>query len=555
MLFGICLTPGLGGQQKPQGSPAAPLTERPVALEGSEIGDTLREWYSNGTASGNVGDYYDNRDGGHSQLNMAPYPQLQMTEYTQEQVKNRENWGMQRRILPYAVFGNSSTSAPARGGGSIARSYYADPRGLSFLFAQYAHNNLYVYPEHEDHDPGHNGAGGYGDLFPTNTPYLIVSQGSSGSDRPFMQALPYVMASFRPDVKKKLVQSGLLMPTIQMILRSTGRSLSGTDDYLTGKAHPTVFRGSDVDTTAMVRMAHGITLSNMPPVVIVKAVQEDTPVKGVDCFEPELTEKLADTPDAVARVFRGSGYLRKMIVSAEGSVDLNHRPLKYYWAVLRGDPGKIKIEYHNPARSLAEITVPYCDRSPIAGGSPLESNRIDIGVFVHNGVYYSPPAFVTFYTLDNEARTYSADGRPLEIAYGSGTSSISIADWKAFFDALHTPSNSWQREFLWSQFTPGEISAFAGVSEEFSRIHITLIEAQKTREMADTAQIRAGETVKTLQAKTGCGRKKSRGQSERKFQGRSSRAIRRTWQGCQSAGGYGSPRGCSPQGRPGRAKL
>jgi len=75
------------------------------------------------------------------------------------------------------------------------------------------------YPEHRDHDVGLNGdGGGYGDVYPTNTPYLIASQGSSGSDQPFMRAIPFTLAAFRPEVKKKLVETGLLMPTIQMIL-------------------------------------------------------------------------------------------------------------------------------------------------------------------------------------------------------------------------------------------------------------------------------------------------------------------------------------------------
>ena len=129
-------------------------------------------------------------------------------------------------------------------GGSNARNYYASSEGLAFLFKQYVSNNLYIYPEHLDHDPGHNGVGGYGDLFPTNTPYLITSQGSSGSDQPFMRALPYVLAAFRPEVKKRLIQTGMLMPTIQMILRINNPHLSSSKDYLTGKAHPTVFPGS-----------------------------------------------------------------------------------------------------------------------------------------------------------------------------------------------------------------------------------------------------------------------------------------------------------------------
>jgi hypothetical protein len=95
----------------------------------------------------------------------------------------------------------------------------------------------------------------------------------------FMRALPYVLAAFQPDVKRKLIQSGLLMPTIQMILRATNRSLAGTKDYLTGKAHPTVFQGGNVDPLAMVEMAHGINLSDIPPIAIIRVLKEDEPVR------------------------------------------------------------------------------------------------------------------------------------------------------------------------------------------------------------------------------------------------------------------------------------
>ncbi len=181
----------------------------------------------------------------------------------------------------------------------------------------------------------------------------------------------------------------------------------------------------------------------------------------------------------IARIFRGSSYLRKIVVSAEQSKDLNNRPLRFYWAVLRGDPDKIRIEYLNSARSVAEITVPYHSRAPIAEGSRLESNRIDIGVFVHNGAYYSPPAFITFYSLDNEARAYGADGRVMEIAYGVGTSTISVSDWRAFFDLLALHSGSWPSTFLRKQFKTEEIAELEKVSEQFQKVHETLLAAQQ----------------------------------------------------------------------------
>ncbi len=42
---------------------------------------------------------------------------------------------------------------------------------------------------------------------------------------------------------------------------------------------------------------------------------------------------------------------------------------------------------------------------------------MDIGVFVSNGKYYSPPAFVTFYSLDNEQRVYDKSQRIQSVVY------------------------------------------------------------------------------------------------------------------------------------------
>jgi hypothetical protein len=497
----LCFTLWSAEPQGTQPPPAARIAERPVAVGGGEIGDLLRKWYADGTAAGNAGDYYDNRDGGHSSLNLKPYPQLQKIEYSNDQIKARLHWGMQGKILPYVVFGNSSTSAAPEQNGSIPRSYYTNSRGLEFLFAQYARNNLYIYPEHRDYDPGHNGMGGYGDLFPTNTPYLIVSQGSSGSDQPFMRALPYVLAAFRPDVKKRLIQSGLLMPTIQMILRFTCKNLKGSKDYLTGKAHPTVFEDANLDTKQMVEMAHAITLSNIPPIALIEVLQENVPAQGVDYYEPELTEKLADTPAVIARIFRGSGFTRTMKVSAEKSVDLNKRPLRYYWVILRGNPQKIKIEPQNSSGSVVEITITYFPRSAIAENSSMESNRVDIGAFVHNGSYYSPPAFITFYTLDNEARTYRPDNKPLEIAYDVGTPAISVADWQAFFSALDPHAESTSYGFLRRQFSAEGIAALSKVSEAFHKIHDALPALREKQEKAAAANKKAQEAVKAVQTK------------------------------------------------------
>ncbi len=133
------------------------------------------------------------------------------------------------------------------------------------------------------------------------------------------------------------------MPVIQMIFRSTNRHLQNPEITFLAKPIYRVQR-DDVDALAMVEMAHKITLADIPPIALIRTIKEDVPMPGRDYFDPGLTEKLAETPAAIARIFRGAGYLRQITVSAEGSRDLNNRPLKFHWTVLRGDPDRIKID-------------------------------------------------------------------------------------------------------------------------------------------------------------------------------------------------------------------
>ncbi|MFM7149136.1 MAG: hypothetical protein ACKO23_04770, partial [Gemmataceae bacterium] len=364
------------------------LRQRPISNVQGEAGNLLRQWWKEGTAAGNIGDWYDNRDREHSPFKLDLYPQLQKIKYTPADNKADRNWGLQPKVLPLVVFGNSSTSGLPNLNGSNVRIYYTMPGGLDLLQQQYLRNNLYIYPEHRDYDPGRSDVGGgYGDLYPTNTPYLITSQGSSYTDQPFMQAVAMTMAAFRPEVKKKLIETGLLMPTIQMVFRSSNKQVRKAEDYFTGSAHPPVFEGTQVDLPRMLKLAHSLQVDSLPPAIKLDVVEEDRVRPGADYFEaPGLTETLGNTVSVIARVFRGRQKERRMVVRVRDSLDLNGRPLTFRWVLLRGDEGRVSIKTKDAKGTEAEIKVDYQERRPIAPGSPMETNRVDIGVFAHNGV-------------------------------------------------------------------------------------------------------------------------------------------------------------------------
>src|SRR5262245_7624730 len=71
----VCLT-ALTAPPSVAQDPGADSASKPITTVQGKVGDLLRQWWKEGTAAGNAGDWYDNRDGAHSDLNTQPFPQL-----------------------------------------------------------------------------------------------------------------------------------------------------------------------------------------------------------------------------------------------------------------------------------------------------------------------------------------------------------------------------------------------------------------------------------------------------------------------------------------------
>lgn len=413
--------------------------------------------------------------------------------------------GLPNRIFPGITIGNCSMASGVRDAGSLPRMFYTIPQGMRLLFAQYLSNNLYVYPEHRDHDPGTNGSPGYGDVYPANTPYLLISQGSSYSDRPFVQALLKTLGAFRPEVRRRLKERRVIAPTLQQILRSHYGPTGSPFPYLSGQSHPTVFNGELLDEMAMVRAAHDLRLDTLPPLIHLAVIREDTPTHGIDFFEPEnlRSERLFDTNSAIARVYRSRQPTRSITVSARQSIDINNRPLAYRWVLLRGDPNLVRI---TPAEDggQAEILIAHHPRRPIHEGSSISSSRVDIGVFAHNGIHYSAPGFVTLFTLDNEQRIYDGDGRLLEIYYGARTTEYSLKpispeQWMATLKKLQQgPDSHDLSRLLRTTIDPKQVESLASIYRAADPIHAELI---TVRDRARSRAFELENQLKTAQAK------------------------------------------------------
>lgn len=394
-------------------------TQAQITTRSDNVGKLLNQWQSEGSAAGLGAFMYENRDGRHSMLDVKTYPQLQLLKPTAEEKASKRDLGPAGLVRMFPVFGNCSMAAPADKGGSLPRFYLQGQSGFDFLSNQYLHNNLYFYPEHQDYDTGYNGQNGWGDLYPANTPYIVISQGSSYTDRPFLQAFLSTAAAFSPETQALLIKSRALMPTLQGIFRRSNRMVKNEDDYLQGKAHPAVFESAQIDEEKMVGLAHAMTRATVPPVVVLEMLKEDSCNPNRDFFDTAniKNEKLGTSPCAMARVFRGSERQRHYTLSAKRTADFMQRSLTMKWVLLQGDPDRVKIE---PTGDGMEATITVDWHPALQASTGITTHRVDIGVFANNGMGWSAPALFSIFMLPNEARFYDATGRLEEICYDAG---------------------------------------------------------------------------------------------------------------------------------------
>ncbi|TNF65138.1 MAG: hypothetical protein EP307_00470 [Rhodobacteraceae bacterium] len=363
-----------------------------------------------GRAAGNAGDLYENRDRDHSRLPAASHPQLTHVYYDAPAREAGLDYGLAGPVIFDApLIGNSST---AIGVGPLWRSQarlaLTMPLGATLLYQNYLAGQMHVYPEHRDHDPE------FGDLFPANTPFFLVSQGSSYTDRPHLEALAMILAALRPETKAYLIENQILSATVQMILRRSLIPVLSREAYLSGQAHPSVIPGDHLNLSRMVSLANAMTPETVPPMVRMVVVSETQGVEGVDFFGEGLSEALFDTPVAIARLWRSHVARRTMVVSAETTRDPQGRELRFLWRLLRGDPERTRIEPLDDRGLRARITVDWQSPRAVPGRPEILSNRIDIGVFAESGGFDSMPGLISIYLPQHETRVYAPgpDGVP-----------------------------------------------------------------------------------------------------------------------------------------------
>lgn len=388
-----------------------PAADAPVfdPADASPEAARLRMLFAKGRAAGLAGTLYDNRDRGHSAVPATLVPQMTRVAYGPGLRARGLDYGLAGPFrFPAITLGNSSTAivnSPAwRSQPRLAMTSDGAPERAA---ADYASNAMYVYPEHRDHDAF--------DYYPAAWPFMTTSQGSSGSDQPFLRAQAMILAAFAPETRARMQDAGLVAPTVQFVMRRTQTGLRGDADYLSGAAHPSAFSRKALNPAGAVALAASLTPGTIPPQPALRVLSEDfADAAGL----AGKTERLFTTGASVARLWRGLQGRREMVLSAAETVDPAGRALRFHWVLLRGDPAAVEITPLDGQGGRVRLVFGWQDPQPapsgygVAGAGPM-SSRIDVGLFAEAGGMLSAPAFVSV-TLPPEKRSYDMgpDGRP-----------------------------------------------------------------------------------------------------------------------------------------------
>ncbi len=419
----------------------------------------LNELFQRGLAAGNTGDLYDNRDRRHSNLSKKEFPQLSFTQYGDLAKLKNTDYGLNTRIVFNApTIGNSSTalnSGPFWR--SQARLGYTSPGGPQKLFLQYLSNHLYIYPAVRDFIPKN------GDLLPANSPYMIVTEGKSGSDRPFMKATASILAAFKPGVKDTLIKTNKLIPAVQMIFRKGQSGVHTKEAYLTSKAHPAVFSGKNINLIKMITLANNLEAEDVPPMVHLTVQKESGPREGIDSFAKDLPELLFNTPASIARIIRNTAFEKRLVVSTEKTRNPDSAPLSFKWVILQGDPDRIEIKKQDKVGSIAEIRIKWHDTFSSPGRPDITTNRVEIGVFADNGKELSAPSFINILYPKTQVRKYDASGKIRSIDHQNKKDQYS--------DPRLFPKRNWRDEYSYD--AAGKLTGWSRTRKskttEFSR--------------------------------------------------------------------------------------
>lgn len=325
-------------------------------------------------AAGWTGITYENMDSMHASLDTSRYTGITRID-NGDAYSGAANPGRRTAdLMPGVLLGNASVAITSPCCQSVPR------RSLDLLAIseRFRENKLWWYPEHRDH--------GREDFYWFSTITVGISQGSSGSEIDELDKLMLALGALRTDVRERLVEEGQLWSALQYVSRRT--RMAGDAEYLTAAAHPNAIADAP-NGLDMIQMVRAFRIDRIPPVARVEVTSED--------FMPG--ERRLTTPESVARIWSDAAATHTITVSAAPSESPTDRMLTYHWVVLRA-ADDIEVETSDGGRTATFTIARHAEETLMLNGQPRRTSLGVVALFVHDGLYFSPPAFVTSFTAD-----------------------------------------------------------------------------------------------------------------------------------------------------------
>lgn len=368
--------------------------------------ELIAPWIAEGTASGNFGEAYVNRDEDRTQIRAEAFPGLTSIIYGEAAQKAYAHVGAANGLFAtnlsmIPVIGNSSLTLAQPILRSVPQMLCSDARSLATAFRLAMSNQLYLYDVTPDLMAPH------GDWLIAQIPFVINTTSAEkdvmGAQSQMVELLFAALAAMPPETKDEMLRKNLLVPTLQRLVR---QNLKGQPDYFSAGAHPVAFDPQQIDGEALIRAAHALEPKDLPPFFQLRVRLESRPTAGIDFFDTMTAEASADTSNLVYRVARNRTYTRAITLEANGGTESG---LTYKWFIVSGDPAKIRIRPMTRNGAITKIEIDYHD--------PLKTRRVDIAcIAVRPDGTASAPAFYCTRYLANEVRTYD-NGKLISIQY------------------------------------------------------------------------------------------------------------------------------------------
>lgn len=366
----------------------------------------IAPWIAEGTAAGNAGEAYVNRDEDRTQVRTELFPGLTSIIYGEDAQRAYAHVGAANGLFASGIsaiptIGSCALNLAQPVPRSIPQLLSTEARQLAIAFRLSMANQLYVYDVTSDLMEPH------GDWLIANLPFLMYTTASgknpTEAQSEMVELLFATLAAMPPETKTEMLKRNLLVPTLQRLVR---QNLKGNPDYFSPEAHPVAFDPAQVNGEALVRAAHALTPKTLPPFFQIRARLESRPTNHVDFFDAMGSEAYADTSSSISRVARNLAYTRSMTIEATATAEPG---LTYRWFVLRGEPDKVRIRTLTRNGSIAKVDIDY--------HNPLTTRRVEVAcVAVRPDGTVSAPAIYSTRFLANEERFYK-DGRLHTVRY------------------------------------------------------------------------------------------------------------------------------------------